>query len=107
MGPIIEIIEGWTDPIEFQLTEGGQAIPLSGVTVTLLLRDRTGTTVPTTSMVTVVDEDDGTVLLTPSNANMFVAANGPYYARWKLTGAGIVVSYAPTGVRDIWYIVAV
>ena len=101
-----EIVEGTTAPLTFQLLEAGEPLDLSGLTVTLSLKDRTGTIVSTAGMVTVTNAIDGEVTFTPANAGVLVAANGPYFARWTLTTSGGAVSYCPTELQDKWTILA-
>lgn len=100
------IAEGVTVPLRFQLLEDGVPIDLSGMTVTLLLADRLGNTVSTSGMVSVPTAASGLVDLTPSTTTLFVAANGPYYARWKLVDSSGGVSFVPSGLRETWYITA-
>ena len=101
-----DIVAGTTTTIDFQLLESGAPIVLTGATITLLLSDRTGTTVSSPGATAIVDAVNGKVKLTPTDANVFDPALGPYLARWVITDAGSLVSYVPTGShRDIWNIV--
>jgi hypothetical protein len=99
-----DIVAGTTTPLQFQLLEDGSPINLLNVTVALLLSDRTGATVSNPGTVTVTDEDEGKVQLAPASVNVFVSADGPYQARWKLTGAS-GISYVPSSNRDVWNII--
>jgi len=103
---MIEIVEGTTAAQKFQLLEAGAPLDLSGLTVTLSLKDRTGTAVSTSNMVNVTDAVNGIVTFTPANSNTLSAASGPYYARWIVTTSGGAVSYCPTDLADIWNILA-
>lgn len=100
-----DIVEGSSNDLEFQLLEAGAPISLSGLIVTLLLEDRTGTTVSSPGTVTVTDAATGKVKLTPTNSSVFVAADGPYYARWKLVDGTGKISFVPTSNRDVWNII--
>lgn len=100
-----EIVESTTDVLQFQLVENGTPINLGSLTVSLLLEDRTGTAIASPGTVTVIDSTNGKVQLTPTNSSVFVAANGPYFARWVLMTAGGANSYVPTTARDMWSIV--
>lgn len=91
--------------LQFQLIENGTAIPLTNITVTLLLEDRTGTPVASPGTVTIVDTVNGKVQFAPTSTTVFVATLGPYYARWKLTDSGGLISYVPSSIRDVWNIV--
>jgi len=99
------IVAGTTTPLRFQLLEAGSPINLFGITVTLILSDRNGTTVDTPGTVTTVDSDEGIVQLAPTDEDVFVSANSPYTARWKLEDLTAKISYVPTGPRDIWEII--
>jgi len=100
-----DIVAGTTADLQFQLLESGSPINLLNVTVSLLLNDRTGATVTSPGTVAVEDEDEGEVTLTPTDANVFDAAKGPYQARWKLTAASGKISYVPSSNRDVWNII--
>lgn len=100
-----DIVEGTTNVLQFQLIENGTAIPLTNITVTLLLEDRTGTVVSSPGTVTITDATNGKVQFAPTNAAVFVATLGPYYARWKLTDGSNLIGYVPTSNRDLWNII--
>jgi len=100
-----DIVAGTSDSLLFQLLEKGAPIDVSGLTVTLLLEDRTGTAVVSPGTILVTDSVNGKVQFTPTSALVFVAANGPYYARWVLTTSGGAASYVPTSNRDLWNVV--
>lgn len=99
------IVAGTTSDIRFQLLEAGSPINLLGCTVALLLSDRTGTTIASPGTVTIIDEDEGKVQLTPASISVFDSTKSPYTVRWKITDASGKISYVPTGHRDIWEIV--
>jgi hypothetical protein len=104
---IYDIVEGSTNDLNFQLLDNGAPIDLTGITVTLLLENRKGAQVPSPGTVAIVTVDEGKVKLTPTNSNVFVAENGPYYARWKLVDDFNKVSYVPSSNRDVWQIVGI
>lgn len=100
-----DIVEGTTSDLQFQLLESGSAIDLTGITVTLLLSDRGGAAVSNPGTVSITDATNGKVKLVPTGTSVFNSANGPYYARWKLTDGLNKISYCPTGnLRDVWHI---
>ena len=99
-----DIVEGTTNPLQFQLLEVGVPITLIGITVTIVAEDRTGATV-SIGTITVIDAVNGIVQLTPTNGTVFVPSTGPYLVRWQLTDGSGNVSYVPTSNRDIWNIV--
>ena len=98
---IYDIVAGTTADLQFQLLENGSPINLLNVTVALLLSDRTGAAIASPGTVSVIDEAEGKVQLAPASASVFVAANGPYQARWKLTAASGKISYVPSSNRDV------
>lgn len=102
---VYDIVAGTSNVLQFQLIENGTAIPLTNITVTLLLEDRTGTTVSSPGTVTVTDATNGKVQFAPADTTVFVATLGPYYARWKLTDGSGLISYVPSSIRDVWNIV--
>jgi hypothetical protein len=99
------IIAGTTAAIPFQLIDEGSAVDLTSLTVTLLLADRTGTTVSNPGTIAETSSSEGRITLTPTNSSVFVAANGPYLARWVLTDGSSKVYYLPDVGRDIWEII--
>ena len=105
--PVITIVEGTTSDLRFQLLQDGLPIDLTGVTVALLLADRTGAPVSSPGTISMVDESEGKVQLVPSSTGVFVASKGPYHARWELTDGSGKVSYVPSSARDVWNIVGV
>ena len=98
------IISGTTSAIPFQIIDAGVPVDLTAATVALLLADKTGTTVSSPGTITTTNATEGRVTLTPANSSVFVASNGPYAARWRVTIGGLI-SYYPEGPRDIWEIV--
>lgn len=99
------IVAGTTSDLRFQLLEAGSPVNLLGCTVALLLSDNRGNAIAAPGTVTITDSAEGKVQLTPANASVFVSANSPYTARWRITDAASKVSYVPTGPRDIWEII--
>lgn len=100
-----DIVEGLTATVDFQLLESGAAIDLTSLTVNLLLEDREGNVISSPGTILIPSPTTGHVQLVPTNASVFVAANGPYLARWQITDTLGRVSYCPTSVRDVWNIV--
>lgn len=94
----IDLTEGWTDPLPFQLTIDGVGMNLAGFTVTGILTHRQGT-VDVSGDVAVTVEGEGKVTYTPDSTDL-TAANSPYRLRFKVQdGAGAVV-YFPPGVAQ-------
>ena len=99
------IIAGTTAPVRFQLLEAGNPINLTNCTVSILLSDRSGNVISSPGTVAITDAFNGKVQLTPTLATLFVAANSPYSARWKIVDSSGFVSFCPNGSRDTWNII--
>lgn len=97
------ITEKQTAALGFQLLEGGSPLNLTGVTVVVLITDNTGAVI-STGTVTVTDAANGKVSWTPGSTADLVAANSPYYVRWKLTDGSGKIKYVPSALRDVWEI---
>jgi hypothetical protein len=102
--PHYPITAGTTIALRFQLLEASSPINLTGCTVTLLLSDRNGEEVEDPGTVSIIEEEEGTVQLLPTDENVFVIGDSPYSARWVITDGAARVSHVPTGPRDIWEI---
>ena len=98
---VIELVEGWTGPLDFQLMANGSVPNLTGCTVELILRKRDGTVVDTSGDVAVQgDPTEAIVRYTPEDAT--VLTNGPMHARFKVIDAASKVTFFPSGPRDKW-----
>jgi hypothetical protein len=97
---LVEIVEGWTDEIgPFTPKADDVAVDLTGLTVELILRSKTGALVETTSDARVDDDPTtGKVYWTPDAADLS-AAQSPYTLRWKVTDDSGVVFF-PNGRAD-------
>ncbi len=99
---MIEIVEGWTAPIDYQLLDGAAPVDLTGATVVLSVLDRTGSPMSVSGSLSIVDAVQGKVRFTPS-AGAITAVNSPWQVRFKVT-LGNAVSYYPGGIPEIWII---
>lgn len=101
----LEIVAGWTDPIDAYLLSDGERVDLTGLTsddVELILVDRHGTLVDAGGDVAIVDAAEGLVRYLP-DAGDFTAEGSPYKARWKVTSLSDRISYFPSSVDwDTW-----
>lgn len=98
----IDVTEGWTGGLIFQLLADG-VIPSGSLpgTPELILKNKTGTLIDTTGDVSVVDAALWKVKYTPDAVD-FSASGSPYTAKWKVTDAGSQVVFFPSGVADVW-----
>ena len=97
----LTITAGTTASLDFRLTADGSAVNLTGATVTLVLKDKSGTAVTTTGNVTVISATGGTVRFAPDAADL-VATVSPHRARFKVTDSSSKIAYYPSGKADIW-----
>lgn len=101
MAKLLDIVEGWTGEIgPFTLKADGTAVDLTGMTVELVLKDRSGTAVTTSGDTRVHGTPTtGQVYYQPDAADMTSAAS-PYSVHWKVTdGSGYVVFF-PNSAAD-------
>ena len=101
MAKLLDIVEGWTGELgPFTLKADGTAVDLTGMTVELILKDRSGTVVTTSGDTRVHGTPTtGQVYYQPDAADMTSAAS-PYSVHWKVTdGSGYVVFF-PNSAAD-------
>jgi hypothetical protein len=92
----VEIVEGWTGPLDFELLSDGTPQNLTSIGVSGRALDRDKQSVTLTSDVTIVTATEGLVRLTPDTGD-FSASGSPYELRFMATdGAGGIVFY-PSG----------
>lgn len=97
----IEVVEGWTGPIDVQLQADGIPPNLTGATVDLILKGKDDNAVTTSGNVTIIDAGAAKVRYLPDAADL-VAAKSPYRARYKVTdGIGKIVFF-PSDRPDAW-----
>lgn len=95
----MNIVHGWTGPLDFVLQESGVAKDLSGLTVGLILKDKDGNAINAT--VQVVDAVAGKVRYLPG-ANDLSSKKSPYTAHWKVTDGSNKDVFYPSGEADSW-----
>jgi hypothetical protein len=98
---IDDIVEGETiERGPFTLEADGTAIDLTGLTVTLVLRDREGSLVSTSGK-TRVDDDPttGRVYWTPGATDVS-AAKSPYEMHWSVEDGDGAKAFSPNGRAD-------
>lgn len=95
-GGNVELVSGWTGPLDFRLLADGAAINLTGMTVELILTAQDGTSIPTTGDTSVTDAVAGKVRYSPDSTDLVVASS-PIQMRWKVTDGGGSVVYHPSG----------
>ena len=105
-----DLVEGWTAPLDYQLTTKdpvtGVETPfdLSGLSVPVTeAHDSTGTVIALSGTTTVVDEAQGKVRFTPAAGDL-TKAKSPYFVRFKVTDAGGKDAFFPSGFAIEWVV---
>lgn len=101
-----EWTQGQTAPETYVLEETDangdlQPVDVSGLTVDLVLKDKTGTLVTTTGDVAIVSGPAGTVKYTPDSTDLD-AALSPYSAKFKVTFGDGSIRFYPQGPPMTW-----
>ncbi len=97
----VELTEGWTAAIDMQLVTSSGAFDVTGGTVDLVLRDKDGQQVTTSSNVQIFTASQGVIRFNP-DAGDLQARRAPYSARYRVTDAVSKVAYFPSGKPDRW-----
>jgi hypothetical protein len=98
---LTEVVEGWTGALPFQLKADGVPVDLTGMTVSLWMKDTDGTQIhASTSGLTVTGTTSGVVSFAPTS-DQFVAAKTPYRLRFKVVDALTKTVYFPNVDEDV------
>lgn len=97
-----ELVDGWTEVVDFQLKSDGVVVNLTGGTVELILKGNDGIAVDTAGNTSILDAVNGKVRYIPDAADL-VATKSPYSARWKVTLSSRI-SFFPNGGADEWIV---
>lgn len=99
------LVDGETKPVDVTLYDGEgasrAALVGTGLTVTMDLRDRTGSIVPFAGKVDWLVAANGTVRYSPA-AEDLKAERSPYRVRFKVTDASTKDAFYPNGEADVW-----
>ncbi len=99
--PLTEVVEGWTGALPFTLKADNVAVDLTGMTVSIVLKDFQSTVVKdSTAGVTVTGSTAGLVEYAPSSSE-FVAAKTPYKVRFRVRDSQSKVVYFPNVDEDL------
>lgn len=99
----LELVEGWTEPINALLRANGAPRNLTGATVTIHLY-RDGVVFPVVGSVTILDALTGSVEYVPDAADLVA---GTYTQRWKVIDVLGEISYHPSGQANVWRVRAI
>lgn len=91
----VNIAEGWSAPIDFQLFNDDVAQDLTNMTVTGQAYDRLKNAVALASDVSVLTATAGKVRLTPDTDD-FVEEGSPYELRFKVVDSGNAAAFFPS-----------
>jgi hypothetical protein len=99
------LVEGETIPVDVTLYDGEGAAQVAvngtGLTISLILRDRAGGLVPFAGKVAWLVAASGTVRYSPAITDL-KAAQSPYQARFKVTDGNSDDAYYPNAEADVW-----
>lgn len=100
---MLELIEGWTKPINEQILSNGSPYDLAGLTVSLRVYPKGGRTFKSLSgTVTVIDAVNGKVQFTPASGDL-LSIESPYAVRWAIVNGGVTY-FAPQGAPEEWVV---
>lgn len=98
----VNLVEGWTDPINDQLLIDGVATEsLAGHTVECILYNNRGILQTGMGTSEIVDAATRKVKFTPG-AGKLLNADSPYTQRWKITRPTAQIYYHPNAGSETW-----
>lgn len=100
-------VEGWTDPIDYQLKKGDPAASFdaTGMSVAIVMADLKGVSITLTGTIAWQDAAVSKVRFTPAAADL-KAADSPLRVRFKVTN-GAAIAYFPRRGHEEWIISAI
>ena len=100
----IDVIEGWTGPLEFILLADGSAVDLTGITsVAAEAKRLDGTTITLGGTTQVSDATSGKVKYNPIAGDL-KEVDSPALVRFKVTDGSSKITYFPSGDAFTWKI---
>jgi len=99
----LNVVEGWTGPLDFQLLADGVPLDNSGNAIAVVVQDHQGATVTFTGTVNWLDAVLSKVRFSPQPTDL-LAAKSPYNVRWKVTDGANKVVFFPSGKDDFWIV---
>lgn len=101
-----DLIEGWQGRIIDQLVTENGPLPLTGMTVVLLMNDGSGASFAFAGTAGIETAATGRVYFDPASTDITVA-RGPLAIRWKvIDGSSKPVFFPNTSPRDVWRVIA-
>lgn len=93
----------WTDPIDYQLLQGGSAFNLTGYSAPSLdVVNASGVAVTWAGVVSFADQAAGKVRFSPGATDL---APGDYFVRFKVTSPTGKISFFPRTDRELWRVI--
>jgi hypothetical protein len=100
----VQLVEGWTGPVKFQLLADGSPQDLTGATVELILIGADDVAIDTAADVVVTEPLLGKLQYNPDPTDL-TAAKSLYRGRFKVTDSLGKVVFFPSGQPDSWEVV--
>lgn len=99
---LTEVVEGWTGALPFTLKTDGTPVDLTGLTVSIYLKDNRSSVIQSsTSSVAVTDSTGGVVTYTPQSTSELLANRTPYKIRFKVEDSTGGIVYFPNIDEDL------
>lgn len=92
----ITLVEGWTERIQYRLTNDGTAVNITGATVQIVAFTKDSVEVKFQGTAGIVTAASGIVYFDPAS-NDLQSEQSPYSIRWKVTDVTGKVSFFPGG----------
>ncbi len=99
----IELVVGWTGPLDFICQGDGVAVDLTGCSAQLIIKNESGATHPFTGTISIVDAAAGKVRILPAAADLSPAGI-TLLVRVKITDSLARITFFPSGDPDKWEI---
>jgi hypothetical protein len=100
---MLDLVEGWTEPLNYTLKADGAAVNLTGMTVVLMLYDNRYNVVTQTGVVSVPSATTGQVRYSPGVGEL-LSSRSPYNLRWKVTDTASKITFFPIGDMEQWLV---
>lgn len=102
MATVVELVQGWTSPLDYGLAMGTDTSPdLTGMTVTLRVSTVEGVDLSLGGSVALLTATAGTVRYTPATDGTDII-KGTYRTRFKVVDGSGRIAYFPSGEPDTW-----
>lgn len=96
----LELVHGWTSPLDFRLDDDGSPTDLTGFTVALVLSNSiNGSPVTLAGSTALVIATGGEIRFTPGASDI---QKGSYKARFKVTDGSSKIAFYPNQGADTW-----